>query len=66
MKTAENITDDHIEPIQLTDWLSQGESFTLQIGETSVVIRLIDRKGRRARIAVSASQNYSRESDGKD
>ena len=55
-QTAENLSGDHNEPVELVDWFSQGESCSLQIGETSVVIRFIGRKGRRARIAVSASQ----------
>ncbi len=52
--TAENLSGDHIEPVEIVDWFSQGESCSLQIGETSVVIRFIGRKGRRARIAVTA------------
>lgn len=63
-QTAENLSGDHNEPVELVDWLSQGESRTLQIGETNVIIRLVDRKGRRARISVVASQNAPRESDG--
>lgn len=54
--SAEHPNGDHIEPVELIDWLSQGESCSLQIGETSVVVRFIGRKGRRARIAVSATQ----------
>lgn len=60
-QTAENQIVDFIEPVELLDWFSQGESCSLQIGETSVVVRFIGRKGRRARIAVSASQNAPRE-----
>jgi hypothetical protein len=57
-------SDNNVEPVELIDWLSQGESCTLRIGSTSVVVRFIERKGRRARIAVTASQQGLRESDG--
>ena len=53
---AENQIVDYIEPVELVDWFSQGESCLLQIGGTSVVVRFIGRKGRRARIAVTAMQ----------
>jgi hypothetical protein len=66
MKNAENLNDDHIKPVERLDWLAPGESCSLQFGKTSVVIRLVDRKGRRARISVSASQNAQSESDAED
>jgi hypothetical protein len=56
--------DTDVEPVELIDWLSQGESCELQVGGTRVVVRFIGRKGRRARIAVTASQQGQRESDG--
>lgn len=55
-QTAENLNVEHIEPVELVDWFSQGESCSLQIGETSVVVRFIGRKGRRARISVSTTR----------
>lgn len=61
---AENQNVDYIAPMELVDWFSQGESCSLQIGGTSVVVRFIGWKGRRARIAVSAMQKSQRESDG--
>ena len=55
MKNTETMSGDHFEPVELVDWFSQGESCELTIGGTSVVVRFIGRKGRRARIAVSAT-----------
>ena len=69
VQTAENLSVDQIEPVELVDWFSQGESCSLQIGGTSVEVRFIGRKGRRARISVSAMQTAPVESDaeaGKD
>lgn len=63
-QTAENQSVEYIEPVELVDWFSQGESCSLQIGGTSVEVRFIGRKGRRARIAVSARQYVPREIDG--
>ena len=54
-KSSKNVAE-RIEPIEVIDWFSQGESCSLQIGGMSVVVRFIGRKGRRARIAVSATQ----------
>jgi len=64
MKNTENLNGDHLEPVELVDWLAPGQSCSMQFGDACVVIRLIERRGRRARIAVSASQNAPRESDG--
>lgn len=56
--------DNDVKPVELIDWFAQGESCTLEVGGTCVVVRFIGRKGRRARIAVTASQQARRESDG--
>ncbi len=39
-----------------TTWYSPGDSRTFRIGDVDVVIRLVARKGRRARIAVARSK----------
>lgn len=58
-QTADNSTVEYIEPVELVDWFSQGESCLLQIGGTRVEVRFIGRKGRRARISISASPGTS-------
>ena len=63
-QTAENQIVEYIEPVELVDWLSQGESCSLQIGGTRVEVRFIGRKGRRARISMSACPNALHESGG--
>jgi hypothetical protein len=39
---------------QTIDWYSEGEAKTVEIGGFEVVVRFVGRKGRRARIAISA------------
>lgn len=39
---------------QLVDWYAQGESHTVEVDGVCIVIRLVGRKGRRARIAITA------------
>ena len=36
------------------DWYAEGQSRTVEAGGTKVTVRLIGRKGRRARIAITA------------
>lgn len=54
MNTEENLDPADDQPLELIDWYSVGERCVLQFGETRVVVRLVGRKWRRARIAVSA------------
>jgi hypothetical protein len=44
-------------PTVFRDWLAVGQSMTVQIGGVEITLRLVDRKGRRARIAVSAGRD---------
>lgn len=39
---------------QLIDWYSPGQSRTLEVNGVQVTVRLVGRKGRRARIAIAA------------
>lgn len=36
------------------DWYAEGEARTVEIGGLEVIVRFVGRKGRRARIAISA------------
>lgn len=39
---------------QSTSWFAEGEAIRVWVGETEVVVRFLGRKGRRARISISA------------
>jgi hypothetical protein len=39
---------------QSIDWYAEGESRIVEVGEVQVCVRLIGRRGRRARIAITA------------
>jgi hypothetical protein len=42
-------------PRRVHAWLSPGQDWIVEIGGMEIVVRLVERRGRRARIAVSAS-----------
>ena len=52
----EALIPDHNAPIATMDWLAPGQSCSLQIAGANAVIRLIERKGRRARISITATR----------
>lgn len=54
-QTPENQIPMGGERSEVMDWLAPGQSCSLQIGGANVVIRLIERKGRRARISITAT-----------
>jgi hypothetical protein len=39
---------------RLIDWFAEGESKLVRIGEAEIEVRLVGRKGRRSRIAITA------------
>ncbi|PQO28511.1 hypothetical protein DTL21_28335 [Bremerella cremea] len=49
-----NRKESKVKRCQLVDWYSQGESQTVEVDGVCIVIRLVGRKGRRARIAITA------------
>jgi hypothetical protein len=54
-QTPESLLSGVSEPLKIIDWLAPSQSCLLRIGEASVVIRLIERKGRRERISITAT-----------
>lgn len=44
---------------QCIDWYAEGESRTVEVGEIQISIRLIGRRGRRSRIAITAPSGAS-------
>ena len=54
------------EPVtQSFDWYGEGEERTVDVGDVQVVVKFVGRKGRRARIAITAPAGaVFRESDG--
>jgi hypothetical protein len=42
------------ETSQCIDWYAEGESRVVEIGDVQVIVRCVGRKGRRARIAITA------------
>ena len=53
------------EPVSKTyDWYGEGEERTVDVGDIQVVVKFVGRKGRRARIAITAPAGaVFRESD---
>jgi hypothetical protein len=49
-----NPTPERFDTCQSIDWYSEGESRVVEIGEVSIEVRYVRRKGRRARIAIAA------------
>ena len=41
-------------PCRSIDWYAEGETRVVEVGGVKVVVRLVGRKGRRARIAIEA------------
>ncbi len=42
-------------PHRVHAWLSPGQDWTVEIGGVEIVVRLVERRGRRARVAVYRS-----------
>lgn len=47
-------TDSQTPVAQSIDWYAQGDSQMVEVNGVRIIVRLVGRKGRRARIAISA------------
>ncbi len=43
------------DPRRVHAWLSPGQDWVVEIGGVEIVVRLVERRGRRARVAVEAT-----------